>query len=138
MPHDGQTAPVTTEQPVLDDLLALTSEAVRAAEALLGRALDIVRLRVTVDGKVAAPALDADQTAVHGLAWVATYVEALRQMQGWAERLEADGAFGETERLIHQIAFGEYLWQLYGGIPMSQGEIVRLQDLGLRRRTSAS
>ncbi len=30
-----------------------------------------------------------------------------------------------------QIAFGEYLWQIYGGIPMSQGEIARLQDIGL-------
>jgi (2S)-methylsuccinyl-CoA dehydrogenase len=48
---------------------------------------------------------------------------------GWRR----EGAFGETERLIHQIAFGEYLWQLYGGIPMSQGEIVRPQDLGLRQ-----
>jgi (2S)-methylsuccinyl-CoA dehydrogenase len=33
--------------------------------------------------------------------------------------------------LILQIAFGEYLWQIYGGIPMSQGEIARLQDIGL-------
>ena len=52
-------------------------------------------------------------------------------MQRWAEKLDARGAFGETEALILQIAFGEYLWQIYGGIPMSQGEIVRLQDLGL-------
>ncbi|MEM7318968.1 MAG: acyl-CoA dehydrogenase family protein, partial [Pseudomonadota bacterium] len=46
-------------------------------------------------------------------------------------RLDADGKFGEMEQLIHQIAFGEYLWQIYGGILMNQGEIVRLQDLGL-------
>ena len=130
MPHDGQTAPMT-EHPVLDDLLVLTADSVRAAEALLERAVATVRARVTVDGKVSGAAIDADQTAAHGLAWVATYVEALRQMQGWAERLDAAGAFGETEQLIHQIAFGEYLWQLYGGIPMSQGEIVRPQDLGL-------
>jgi (2S)-methylsuccinyl-CoA dehydrogenase len=122
---------MTTECPLLDDLLSLTAEAVAATEGLLARALDTVRARVTENGKVSAAALDADQTAAHGLAWVATYVEALRQMQGWAERLEAQGQFGETERLIHQIAFGEYLWQLYGGIPMSQGEILRPQDLGL-------
>ena len=35
------------------------------------------------------------------------------------------------EQLIHQIAFGEYLWQIYGGIQMNQGEVVRLQDMGL-------
>ena len=33
--------------------------------------------------------------------------------------------FGETEALILQIGFGEYLAQLAGGIPMSQSEIVR-------------
>ncbi|MEM6826046.1 MAG: acyl-CoA dehydrogenase family protein, partial [Pseudomonadota bacterium] len=38
---------------------------------------------------------------------------------------------GELEQLILQIAFGEYLWQLYGGLPMSQGEILRPQDVGL-------
>ncbi|MDP5334759.1 MAG: acyl-CoA dehydrogenase family protein, partial [Paracoccaceae bacterium] len=55
----------------------------------------------------------------------------LEQMQKWAEKLSAAGKFNETEQLIHQIAFGEYLWQIYGGIQMNQGEVVRLQDLGL-------
>jgi (2S)-methylsuccinyl-CoA dehydrogenase len=80
---------------------------------------------------VDATLLDMDQYAAHGLAWLATYVESLRQMQGWAERLQAEGRFGEMEGLIHQITFGEYLWQIWGGIPMNQGEIVRLQDMGL-------
>jgi (2S)-methylsuccinyl-CoA dehydrogenase len=75
--------------------------------------------------------VEAEQTAAHGLAWLATYVEALAQMQVWAEKLLADNKFGEVEQLIHQIAFGEYLWQIYGGIPMNQGEILRLQDIGL-------
>ena len=58
-----------------------------------------------------------------GLAWLATYVEALRQMLGWAERLESAGRLGELEALILQAAYGEYLAQIAGGIPMSQGEI---------------
>ena len=45
-------------------------------------------------------AVEAEQTPAHGLAWLAPYVEALRQMQGWARRLEAEGRFGETEALI--------------------------------------
>ncbi|MEM9970112.1 MAG: acyl-CoA dehydrogenase family protein [Pseudomonadota bacterium] len=129
MPHDG-SAPVQST-PLLDDLLGLTGQAVAAAEGLLDRATDVVRARVSDGGKVSAPLLDANQTAAHGLAWLATYVEALRQMQGWAARLDADGDFGELEALIHQIAFGEYLWQIYGGIPASQTEIIRPQDLGL-------
>ena len=128
MPRD--TAP--SDQPViLPGLLDLTRAAVAAADATLAEAREIVRAQVVEDGKVSARLVEAEQTATHGLAWVATYVESLRQMQGWAERLEAEGQFGELEQLLHQIAFGEYLWQLYGGIPMNQGEIVRLQDLGL-------
>ncbi len=131
MAHDGNVT--TTETPVLKNLLAVTETAVPQAEALLQRAKDVVRSLVCdkATGKIDAALLESEQTAVHGLAWVATYVEALRQMQGWAERLHAEGRFGEVEQLLHQIAFGEYLWQLYGGIPMSQGEIVRPQDLGL-------
>jgi (2S)-methylsuccinyl-CoA dehydrogenase len=120
-----------TLAPDFDDLLPLTGEAVEAAHALLAGARAAVAARVSAAGRLSNAALEADQTAAHGLAWLATYVESLIQMQGWAERLDAAGRFGEIERLIHQIAFGEYLWQIYGGIPMSQSEIVRLQDLGL-------
>ena len=38
---------------------------------------------------------------------------------------------GEMEKLILQIGFGEYLAQIAGGIPMSQGEVARLSDLGV-------
>jgi (2S)-methylsuccinyl-CoA dehydrogenase len=130
MPHDGQDIAMT-DAVLLPDLIATTRAALPAVEDVLARARDSVSAAVMVDGRISAARLEANQTAAHGLAWLATYAEALRQMQRWAEKLDANGAFGETEALIHQIAFGEYLWQIYGGIPMSQGEIVRLQDLGL-------
>ena len=116
---------------LLDNLLALTGAAVIPVQAVLEIAKDKVRDLVTEQGRVSGALIEAHQTAAHGLAWLATYTQALRQMQAWAERLNAEGKFGETEQLIHQIAFGEYLWQIYGGIPMSQGEILRLQDIGL-------
>ncbi|MEP1929950.1 MAG: acyl-CoA dehydrogenase family protein, partial [Roseibium sp.] len=119
------TAPV-----LLENLTSLTSAAVVPVQALLENAKDKVRHKVSHDGRVSGELVEAHQTATHGLAWLATYTQALEQMQAWAERLEADGKFGEIEQLIHQIAFGEYLWQIYGGIPMSQGEILRLQDIG--------
>ena len=129
MAHDGQ---LNLEAPVLlDDLLALTAAAVAPVEAILTRATETVRAIVTDGGRVSNTLVEENQTAAHGLAWLATYAQSLRQMQAWAERMQADGKFGETEALIHQIAFGEYLWQIYGGIQMNQGEIVRLQDLGL-------
>ena len=117
--------------PVLTDLLKLTGAAVPPVQDILATATSHVRAAVTDDDRVSATLIEENQTAAHGLAWLATYAESLRQMQAWAERLQADGKFGEDEQLIHQIAFGEYLWQIYGGIPMSQGEIVRLQDIGL-------
>ena len=86
---------------------------------------------VTEDGDLRPDLIDQEQRAVHGLAWLATYVEALRQMGAWAERLNGSGRFGETERLILKLGFGEYLARIAGGIPMNQVETIRLQDLGL-------
>ncbi len=132
MPHDGQDPNLATEVPtLLPDLLVLTSAALPPVEALLDLARTTVLARVSLDGRVSGGLVEAHQTAAHGLAWLATYVESLRQMQGWAERLTAEGKFGEVEALLHQIAFGEYLAQMQGGIPMSQGEVLRLKDLGL-------
>ncbi|MEM7641412.1 MAG: acyl-CoA dehydrogenase family protein [Pseudomonadota bacterium] len=133
MPHDGQAMPLdpATDSPILSDLLSLTAAASEALDGVLDVARTSVAARVTVEGRIDANLLEAEQTATHGLAWLATYAQALRQMQGWAKRLASEGHFGEMEQLIHQIAFGEYLWQVYGGLPMSQGEIVRLQDMGL-------
>jgi (2S)-methylsuccinyl-CoA dehydrogenase len=123
---------MTDDAPViLSDLLSLTAAALVPAEALLDTARARVAALVTVDGKISGAAIEDHQTAAHGLAWMATYVESLRQMQAWADRLTDQGKFGEVEQLILQIAFGEYLWQLYGGIQMNQAEIVRPQDLGL-------
>ncbi len=130
MAHDGQDMTMT-QTVILPDLLSLTAAAVPPAEAILDIARTRVRDLVSKDGRVSAGLIEANQTAAHGLAWLATYVESLRQMQKWAETLQGDGKFGEIDQLLHQIAFGEYLWQIHGGIQMNQGEIVRLQDLGL-------
>ncbi len=130
MPHDGQDMTMKTS-PILADLLKQTAAALPAVDNVLALAKDAVRATVTDDGRISGQRIEENQTAAHGLAWLATYAQSLHQMQGWAERLHEDGKFGEVEQLIHQIAFGEYLWQIYGGIPMSQGEIMRLQDIGL-------
>ncbi|MDR3497244.1 MAG: acyl-CoA/acyl-ACP dehydrogenase [Ancalomicrobiaceae bacterium] len=114
-------------------LLARTEKAVDALDQLLVSAKARVRALVEKDGRVSSALVDNEQRAAHGLAWIATYVEALREMAGYAERLVADGRFGVAEEAIVRIAFGEYLAQLIGGIPMSQGEIVRPADLGLSR-----
>jgi len=106
--------------------------AVRALDALLADAARAVRTRVAVEGRVSSKLLDREQRAAHGLAWFATYTEALRQLAAYAERMNAAGRFGELEELLVRVGFGEYLAQMLGGIPMSQGEMVRPGDLGLK------
>ena len=130
MPHDGQDMTLN-QNPVLADLLSLTAAALPAVDDIVARAKNAVRALVTDGDRISGKLIEENQTAAHGLAWLATYQQALQQMQNWAVRLQEQGKFGEVEQLIHQIAFGEYLWQIYGGIPMSQGEIMRLQDIGL-------
>ena len=114
-----------------ENVIALSAEAVGFADAILADAVQRVRDRVSAEGKLLARAIDREQRATHGLAWLATYVEALRQLASYARRLQAGGLLGETEELIVRIGLGEYLAQIIGGIPMSQTEIVRLSDLGL-------
>ncbi len=131
MAHDGQEVTNMTPAPILPDLLALTSAALPAVQTVYDRARASVRAMVTADGRVSGALIEQHQTAAHGLSWLATYHQSLQQMQRWAEALASDGKFGEIEQLLHQIAFGEYLHQIAGGIPMNQSEVIRLQDLGL-------
>ncbi|MDE2161556.1 MAG: acyl-CoA dehydrogenase family protein [Alphaproteobacteria bacterium] len=112
-------------------LLARCDEAVLSCEGLLAAAKDRIGKRLKPDGVLVRDMLDREQRAAHALAWLATYVEALRQMARWARRLKDENRLGDVERLILQIAFGEYLAQIVGGIPMSQSEIARLSDLDL-------
>jgi (2S)-methylsuccinyl-CoA dehydrogenase len=113
------------------ELIAGIGQGVTAAEALLDDARRAVTERVTVGDRPIAAAFDREQRATHGLAWLATYVEAIRQLGAYAQRLAEAGHLGETEELLVRIGVGEYLAQILGGIAMSQGEIVRLSDLGL-------
>ena len=108
-------------------LLDTSGAALAAADGLLAKARSNLAARVGND----AAKLDAEQIAAHGLAWLATYVAALRQLREWAARLDAAGELGDAHRLILAVGFGEYLAQICGGIAMGQGEIARPQDLGL-------
>ena len=111
--------------------ISLLDEALAAAEAHLDEARGSVAARVQAGGRTDPALLERDQFAAHGFAWTATYVAGLREMIGWARRLEAADSLTELDRLVLQAAFGEYLAQLAGGIAISQGEVVRPADLGL-------
>jgi (2S)-methylsuccinyl-CoA dehydrogenase len=88
--------------------------------------------REAVAGQVSrAGSIDAVQSAAHGLAWLATYVEALGQLSRWIGELRASARLGEIDRLIAQLGAAEYARQIIGGIAMSQGEAVRASALGV-------
>jgi (2S)-methylsuccinyl-CoA dehydrogenase len=120
-----------SSSPAGPELIVAIRQGITAAEALLDDAKRAVAERVTVGDRPIAAAFDREQRATHGLAWLATYVEAVRQLGAYAQRLADTGNLGQTEDLLVRIGVGEYLAQILGGIPMSQGEIVRLSDLGL-------
>lgn len=111
--------------------------AASAVEALLAKAKARVAARVMPGGKINSRLLDQEQHAAHGLAWLATYAATLRELCAFAARLEAEGRLGETEQLTIQIAAGEYLNHVAGGIPMNQGEFIRLPELGVTRSEMA-
>jgi (2S)-methylsuccinyl-CoA dehydrogenase len=127
--HRRPTASTSAEK--FPNLLAVCEQALAAAEAYEAQARSGVLRLVAPRGNLDPATLDSEQRAAHGLAWLATYVTALRETLLWVQRLSAAGRLGEIEALICQAAFGEYLAQIKGGIAMSQGEIVRPADLGV-------
>ena len=113
----------------MKDLLRLCQQALGASERLQEGLLAALRQRLNQAAQGGADPLQQEQAAAHGCAWAATYVQALRQMHGWAARLAQQGKFGEIESLLLGAAFAEYLAQLAGGLPMSQGEYFRADTL---------
>lgn len=119
---------------ILSDLLHTCERALELARDVRITLHKAVTARVAPGGKVDGALFEENQHSAHGYAWYATYVAALEQMLEWGKRLDAAGRFGELEQLILQAAYSEYLHQIYGGIPMSQGEYIRLADFGIEVR----
>ena len=112
-------------------LISQLEAAAQAAMMLRNAAIEAVRAKVAPGGKIDNAALEQQQHIAHGLAWIATYVEAIRQLASYAQRMDGEGRFGEMEALLAQIGAGEYLAQLAGGVVMSQNEIARAYELGI-------
>jgi (2S)-methylsuccinyl-CoA dehydrogenase len=105
--------------------------AVVAAKDYEHSARAAVASRVVPGGRFDGALAQQHQRQLHGLAWISTAVSALAETAAWAAAARERNRFGAGERLVVAVAFGEYLAQLIGGLPMSQNEIVRPSDLGL-------
>lgn len=114
-----------------DGLLKRLDEAAGVAADYVASAKAALRPLVSKNGKIDRIALDREQHLVHGLAWIATYAETLREVADWARALQAAGRFGETEQMLAHLLVAEYGAQLAGGVPMTQVEIIRPADFGV-------
>jgi (2S)-methylsuccinyl-CoA dehydrogenase len=116
----------------MENIISKCREAQKTVDSYYNVAKEQVSKLVLVDGKIAKDNLNREQHAAHGLAWIATYKKTLQEMLNWAIDLKANNKFTEYEKLILQFIYSEYLNQIKTGIPMSQLEFIRPQDLGLK------
>lgn len=124
--------PIAAPRPATSlDLSDFARTVAESLDDLLADAVARVREQTSSRATADAQGVDSNQRATHGLAWLATYVEAVRQLTAYVDRLTHSGSLGEMEELLIRIGLGEYVAQIAGGIPMSQGEMVRLSDLGI-------
>ncbi|MFO0571799.1 MAG: acyl-CoA dehydrogenase family protein [Polyangiaceae bacterium] len=99
---------------------------VEAIAELYQRARKRVRTHVVEGGKISARLLDRHQLAAHALAYLATEVEAARQLVAWSERVG-----GELERRIAGCYVGELCRSLVGGVDLGACESIGLGQLWL-------
>ena len=116
----------------MDNLLIKCRNSLESVNKYTDAAKEQVKTLVMQEGILSKELMAKEQHAAHSLAWIATYKATLTELLNWAERLESENKFLETEKFILQFAFSEYLSQLWHGIPMSQLEYARPSDLGLK------
>jgi (2S)-methylsuccinyl-CoA dehydrogenase len=116
---------------LLENLSEICDQALTEVSPLLKTAENFVNDKVTDEGRVSGAKVEEHQFLAHGFAWFTTYFEGIKSLVNWHHSLVLAGLSSKTEQLILQIGASEYLNQMLTGIPMSQGEIIRPQDLGL-------
>jgi (2S)-methylsuccinyl-CoA dehydrogenase len=107
--------------------------AIRALEELYNRALTRVRAHVLEAGRISSRLLDKHQLAAHALAYLATEIEAARQLVAWSERLDSAGRATELERRIAGSYVGELCRSLVGGVDLGACESISLGEMWLER-----
>lgn len=118
-PAEKSVAPHTVRGDDLEPAIAALGELyARAKERVLGH--------VTEAGRISSRLLDRHQLAAHALAYLATEVEAARQLVAWSERVG-----GDLERRIAGTYVGELCRQLVGGVDLGACESISLGQLWL-------
>ena len=116
----------------MSELINKCQKALITVDRYYDASLQQVRSSLLIDGKLSRDNLNLEQHSAHGLSWIAAYRATLKEMVNWAIELENSNSFTEIEKLMLEITFSEYCAQIKSGIPMSQLEYVRPQDMGLK------
>ena len=116
----------------MSELINKCQKALITVDRYYDASLQQIRSSLLIDGKLSRDNLDLEQHSAHGLSWIAAYRATLKEMVNWAIELENSNSFTEIEKLMLEITFSEYCAQIKSGIPMSQLEYVRPQDMGLK------
>lgn len=107
--------------------------AVAALEELYRRAHHRVRGHVVEAGRISSRLLDKHQLAAHALAYLATELEASRQLLAWCDRLATSDQDTDLERRIAGAYIGELSRQLLGGVELGACESIGLGQLWLEQ-----
>ena len=94
---------------LLDDLFLKCENSIKALNELVNKAEAHIKKKIHNKGSLDTKLLEKEQFICHGFAWLKTYNIALREMLNWAKELTIKKKIFETEKLILQSAFGEYL-----------------------------
>ena len=116
----------------MSELINKCQRALITVDRYYDASLQQVRSSLLIDGKLSRDNLNLEQHSAHGLSWIAAYRATLKETVNWAIELENSNSFTEVEKLMLEITFSEYCAQIKSGIPMSQLEYVRPQDMGLK------
>ena len=84
----------------MDNLLIKCRDSLESINKYSDAAKEQVKKLVMEDGVVSKGLMAREQHAAHSLAWIATYKATLTELLNWAERLESENKFLETEKLI--------------------------------------
>ena len=99
---------------------------IEAIEGLYQRAHDNVKAMVWEGDRISAKKLNANQLAAHAVAYMATELEACRQMAAWAERVG-----GQYEGKVARAYVGEVARSIIGGVDLGACESIGLSEVGI-------
>jgi len=101
-------------------------EVIKAIEGVYKRAHDNVKALVSDGDRISAKKLNQHQLAAHTVAYLATELEACRQLADWAERVG-----GEYEGKVARAYIGEVARSIVGGVDLGPCESISLSEVGI-------